>query len=170
MAGSYGFPSPFATSFYVDTNAAACAPSCVVQFSNPGGAPFFGYANASISGLSTISLGGQTFSQANLVDTFGEVPVAFNQPLANGAAPLIVMVFVNSTPYALEFGATTCSPCSFVNPNPLDWGNFVRGDFGTPPFAFGTVTVRVTGFVGTPGSPQCHDQSTEYVSVVPQIR
>lgn len=151
-------PSPFATSFYIDTNAAACAPSCVFNDSNPGGAPFVGYVNATISGLSTISLGGQTFSQANLFNVFGPAAVVFTQPLTNGAAPLILMEFVNSAGYGLNFGSVSCSPspCSFANPHPLAVGG---APVATNSDASGTVSVRVTGFAGTPGAPQCHGQS-----------
>jgi hypothetical protein len=157
LGGVISVPSPFATSFYINTTAAACAPSCVFQDSNPGGAPFVGYANAAISGLSTISLGGQTFSQANLFALFGGVPVVFNMPLTNGAAPLILMEFANSAGYVLDLGGVSCSPCSFANPNPLGWGQGTPGVVQPfPPFASGTVSVRVTGFAGTPGARQCH--------------
>jgi hypothetical protein len=158
VGGVITTPSPFATSFYIDTNAAACAPSCVFNDSNPGGAPFVGYVKASISGLSPITLGGQTFTQNDLFAVFAAAVVDFTQPLANGATPLILMEFNNSNGYSLNFGAVSCSPCTFANPSPLKWG--IGPDIGIEsPNALGTLTVKVTGFAGQPGKPQCHGQS-----------
>ena len=81
----------------------------------------------------------------------------FTQPLANGATPLILMEFNNGNGYSLNFGAVGCSPCTFANPSPLLWGTGPGGL--APPNASGTLTVKVTGFAGKPGAPQCHGNS-----------
>jgi hypothetical protein len=152
-------PSPFAYSFYVDTSATACAPSCVIPFNNPGGAPFVGYVNAALSGISPITAGGQSFSK--LIAPDPQVSTAAmllsSQPLATNASPDIILAFVNDAWVRTHIGKHRWPPWTFSTLDPIL--------LDPPPNIgsqqqLGTFVVHVTGFAGTPGTPQCHDSST----------
>jgi hypothetical protein len=162
-------PLLIATSFYIDTNARACASSCTVGFV---AGTVTGYNLATISGMPPITVYGQTFTQADIApDALGitgkTAAVLFDPQLTTANRPESIFMFQpNQKGFALQWGSAqvfagpggngvfpaldSTNPMVFLGPSPMP---------GFVPLASGTVNVHVTGFAGTPGSPQCHGTS-----------
>jgi hypothetical protein len=170
-------PLLIATSFYIDTNAKACAPSCTENFV---AGTVTGYNIATISGMPSIPVYGQTFTQADIpADQLGITgkpndAVLFDPPLTISNSPeSIFFAQTNQSGYTLVWGSfnTFAGPGgngefpSLDSTNPLALLSPFDPNIGErSEVAAGTVNVHVTGFAGTPGAPQCHDQSTSALS------
>jgi hypothetical protein len=139
--------TPIAISFNVDDKAVACDPSCVIQDSRHGS--MTGYDIRSISDLPPFTVRGITFTFQELKFTAASAGnitgFRVDVPLRHGATPRIQMKFVNGKGFSLTIDGRHVSIANLGSDRRVT--------------ASGSVTVRVTGFAGKHGSPQCHGRS-----------